>query len=420
MLIIDFLPSIKNVQPSPKKQVNSSVSSKIDSKSHSKVDFSSECIKNYNLGAGIVSRKIPFTGKPLSLDVPNHEIGAEEAIRIYENLYNGEYLNIFDDKDHPEYKDIRLKNYSFLDRVSDKNEKERFIRYYQELTGFPDIKTVSQKLEDVFKTSLTKAEYILNTNEKTDKYSVIWSGYNQTCSVGHGKALPGSDIDAAFIVIKGDGSYNEQELIHEFSKELWFGTDQRILSYNHPDAFPQIYTLKQVEDIFNTINSRAPEHLISQECKSQQEKIKGNYCKSYIDANPYFLAVSSRFTKNSWEKYKKSDIKNFGFFAECLRDGKIVYDKGNDYDNLRQRYINSEFFKMCNLSQIKGIQNMRTLKPKISSRDEIPANFNKMNIDEKYDLIKDIIRASSEDNMVYNQYFNKREDLYAPLINQIT
>ena len=194
---------------------------------------------------------VSFRGAPWEITVlktSSKPISAQEAIKYFGLLKCGNYLDIGDDSVSAQKFErnnaIRQVNLSFLDRVTDPEEKRKFIEYYRNLTGFPDLGKVSDRIKEEFVSAVSKAEKELGQR----KYKVVQAGYDGVCSVGRRKAFPGSDLDKAYVIISGSPYFeNTNETLNQFKGSLWFNTDQRILSYNHDEAsFPQVYTLRQL------------------------------------------------------------------------------------------------------------------------------------------------------------------------------
>lgn len=357
---------------------------------------------------------ISFYGRPISL-MKGDVSSANEAIRLWNVLGKQQFCDTGDDNIHQEYKLIRENNYSFLDELYSDKEKRIFIDNFKRVTKFPDMIATSENIEKEFINGAKKSEYINNTNTRSNSYDILCAGYNNECSVGKRKALPGSDIDDAFIVIRGSQYGKDEDIVNNFKKELWFNTDQRILSYNHPDSFPQVYTLKQIENlcsITQDASSSIPENV-----KKTQTDISKSYLNDYVQANPYFLALSQKFKKEG--KYNKEEIKNFGFFTESVKNGKILYN--TDRFSLYLLLLgDSDIFQYSNLSQIKALHNENYNKPKLQNRDILCQNFEKMEITEQYEFVKNIIKNMSEDNDENMPIYKKGTDNYNPLIQAIT
>ena len=135
---------------------------------------------------------VTFRGKPWILNpavygAPKYgEIGANDAIRLYEQLACGNYLDIGEDKwNFNECNRMREGNLAFLDRVVSTKEQEKFVEYYKRVTGFPDLQNVSGKIKGEFVHAAAKTQ----TDLKSNKFKVTQAGYDGVCSVGRGKAF---------------------------------------------------------------------------------------------------------------------------------------------------------------------------------------------------------------------------------------
>ena len=100
---------------------------------------------------------VSFRGKPWVLNtweygVPSTgNISANDAIKLYRQLSCGNYLDIGEDKkDYANCNKIRENNVAFLDRVTNPAEQKKFIEYYEEVTGFPNLEKVSGKIKSEF------------------------------------------------------------------------------------------------------------------------------------------------------------------------------------------------------------------------------------------------------------------------------
>lgn len=361
------------------------------------------------------TQSINFGGTLLCVPKAANCITAKEAANYYASLSNGDYINIYDDEIKPENKQIRLNNYSFLDKLASLEEKVKFIKFYEDFTGFPDLKTVSEKMEREFIKGMINAEYIGNTSTKTNHNDVLWAGYGY-CSTLRNMALPGSDMDASFVIIRGDGSDDEKTLVDKFKSYMWFETDQRILSYNHPSAFPQVYTLKQVLELNNFVENKLN---ISPRKARAYLSLKKQYLHDSIAANVFLRDLAKILDKSQDKTYSKEEIKNFAFLAESFKEGKMLFDK-QEKMSLKKSLENSPMFLFSNVSQIHALCATQHPKPKISSRKEMIKAYPSMTINEKFAIIKDMIMGASEDNINKDKYFEPTEDTYSGLIKEIT
>ena len=205
-------------------------------------------------------KTVAFKNEPKKLNAYDFGISetgnltAQEAITMYKELSNGDYLDIGNDSTNfMKCNKVRESNLSFLDRVKNDYEKAKFIEYYKDLTGFTNLSAVSARIMNEFINAVEDASIELFYS----KYTVEQAGYDGVCSVGRGKALAGSDIDKAYVVLKGTGDkLDDIKTVNEFKGKIWANTDQRLLSYNHDEAaFPQVFTKAQLEETAEKTNS---------------------------------------------------------------------------------------------------------------------------------------------------------------------
>lgn len=398
--------------------------------------------------------KVSFRGAPWKLNVWDcgvsayGSITAQEAIRLFEKLKLGNYLDIGDDKiSYYSNKAIRDANLSFLDRVVSREEKQKFIEYYKQLTGFPNLAETSRKIRNQFIQAVTTSSRELNSSNYTNKYDIVTAGYDGVCSVGRSKALPGSDIDKAYVILKGGSSWEAEDIVNRFKGRLWENTDQRILSYNHDDAaFPQVYTEEQIkklveaadEQIFPTakVLSRMPvfsasslaTRLLSKNyIKSQTNhflELQRSYNSNYVDAAEFYIDLCQKFPRRYSDSIdlknpSRENIKNLGFVLEAIREGELLI--GSRFAlGIDESYI----YRFTNLSQLKALKQHGDAKPKRLSRDSLPASFRTWDTDKQYRFIKTLIQGSCANNTDFTyefaQYFSKSgNDPFAPLIKAL-
>lgn len=370
---------------------------------------------------------VSFRGKPWVLNtweygVPSTgNISANDAIKLYRQLSCGNYLDIGEDKkDYANCNKIRENNVAFLDRVTNPAEQKKFIEYYEEVTGFPNLEKVSGKIKSEFVHAVDKTSLELNS----PKFDVLQAGYDGVCSTGRGKAFPGSDLDKAYVIIKGTG-YNSGDIdaVEQFKGGIWRNTDQRILSYNHDEAaFPQIYTENQVNWLvkFSEMNK---EKEISPEIIKQQAEKMGKYTTDYIDANPYYIKLCGTFPSRNNNcvdilSPSRENIKNIGFTLEAMREG-VIFNKYGTINN--PTIINSDTFNLVNLSQLQALKAHSDRKPKRLSRDNLHNEFKTWELDKQYRFVKTLIKSACANNTAFTQefpqYFSKPgQDMFAPLI----
>lgn len=360
-----------------------------------------------------------FESKPLNL--PKMAVyGAYDAMVLYGFLKLGSYLDAGDDDISPSNKSIRKENLSFLDEIYYTQDKKDFISHYQEVTGFPNLKLVSEKIEKEFVLGAKKSSIGLYYGD------VIAAGYDDTCSVGKRKAFPGSDLDKAFIIIRGSGNLDRDKFILEkYKGNLWHNVDQRILSFNHDISFPTVYTIAQIKDKLKKINQ------VANELSLDESHFRNLVKNEYIDlekAAEFNILLSKEFdtyTGNTG-KLSKDDVKNFAYFIESIRDGKNLISSAR-FDMLKSDLERSKFYKFSNVAQIKAVKNAikkgREYKTKILLREKLEKDFQNWDVSKQFDFIKTLIKYSCEDEDNFQEYFKNDRNVkekYKPLLNILT
>ena len=372
------------------------------------------CSNNY-----LHSRRVPvFKGTPVYLPL------AEDSIVNYNMLSNGSYLDIHDDLFAPQNKEIRSHNLSFLDLIVKSKDKLRFINYYKKLTKFPDLEAVSENIEREFVRSAETTAFKFNDY----RYSIVAAGYDGTCSVGRRMAFPGSDLDKAFIILLGDLSKSidegvDDQIVNNFKNRLWFETDQRILSYNHDTSFPTIMTVNQIKEYIKKLNH------ITAKLGFDHAKMASNIQNEYLDlmkASEFNIIVSQELPKRYYDDpvnaLNKENVKNFAYFIESVRDGKIVMaDTG--FEMLKNEIQNSDFYRFSNVAQMqamrKAVDEGREKKTKILLRKTLAQDFASWPISKQFEFVKTLIKYSCEDQDAFGEYFaNDRnmKETYKPLL----
>lgn len=358
----------------------------------------------------------PWQLHPYKFGISDYgSITAYEAETLYKSLACGNYLDIGEDKTKFEYCNrIRENNLAFLDRVTSPSEQKKFIEHYKWLTGFPCLELVSEKIKKQFVDAVKKASQELYYS----KYNVEQAGYDGVCSVGRKKALPGSDLDKAYVIIRGTGdSYDDIECVNQFKGRIWNNTDQRILSYNHDEAaFPQVYTLAQLKKLVNAAEEKA-----QGQNRYNSPRLSNIYDKDYVRANQFYIKICNEFPNFSYDGINKESIKNIGFVLEAMREGVTFGDFGKIYDS---SITDSLVYKFVNLSQLKALKQHNDRKPKRLARESLRYGFANWSIDKQFRFVKTLIKSACANNREFttefSQYFSKPgQDLFAPLIKAL-
>ena len=377
-----------------------------------------------------------FSGTPYRLP-PMSVSNYQDALNIWNRLKSAKYLDAHCNSYYDKL--IRADNYSFLDRLTSYNDKSGFVEKYCEFTRFPNLRDVSNKIDDTFKSCIRGISLYLNSKFGTSDFDIIDSGYDPTCSLGLRKAFPGSDLDKGYIILKGsDFAYKDENIVNDFKGELWEKLDQRIVSLNHPDTYPSVYTKNQIKTILEFLDEKT-------NCIGNNTKIKagiGTFTALSIGAlfGPIgiiggaaiaglLLGASSKNDENNTNPYEagkfnikiaekinnpkdREQAKNFAFFIEIVMAN---LKKNPKYDSIFDRIKNSPFVENSNVTQVEAWQKKIAggyMKTKLRRRENLESDFYKMTTDTKYDLVKDIIKYGTDDQSnKFSQYFLNDDDI---------
>ena len=293
-----------------------------------------------------------------------------------------------------------MENFSFLERIP-QTLKKIFVEKFKEFTDFPNIAKVSQKINDTFVNNALKAE---NNDVK-----VLLAGYDPVCSIGLKHALPGSDIDKAYIVLgkKQNVFKPDDEIIADYKGALWENVDQRILSLNNQNTFPEVYTL---DKMFNTLDV-LDRLTVNAGLDKNMDYFKD---KRLFDIDPVSAGeFNIRFANiNKGDEISKVYAKNFAYFIESVRDGKIAYKVDNDILNvINERLSRSPFAIMSNVTQMGAHERqinkgMKDIKKKLRAREHLVEEFDRWAEEDKFNLVKNIVKAVSKDqDNTFDKYF---------------
>ncbi len=370
------------------------------------------------------SANVNFKGTPQRLQsgvVKDYQ----DALCFWERLRSAKYLDVHSDKTSPYNKVIRQNNYSFLDKLTTIFDKSRFIQQFCEFTKFPNLALISQNIDNTFRTCIQNVSTDLNSRS----YGIIDSGYDTTCSLGLRKAFPGSDLDKGYIIIEGNHPYlSDETLTNEFKGQLWHNLDQRIVSLNHPDTFPDVYTKNQVLSMLSKMDLASYKLFVREIMgggsffRMFASAIFGihNVEKKYPDAvnssetDPYNAAILNRAIARTLPSYEREGAKNFAFFIETVLSNLRKNPTGKT-DELFSKIKASMFARKSNVTQNSAWQeriNNGYLKSKLRHREQLERDFAGMDVETKYELVKDVIKSSSNDEGTrFVQFFKNDDDI---------
>lgn len=397
------------------------------------------CFSDSNLRFNGTPQRVP------KMTVKNYQ----DALKCWEYLQHAKYLDAHKNSFYD--KMIRAENYSFLDKITSNYDKMQFVNKFCEFTNFPFLKKISDKIDSTFQACINKIANDSNYGNK-GAYSIVDSGYDPTCSLGLKKSFPGSDLDKGYIILEGNSPWqSDDEVVMQFKGKLWEDLDQRIVSLNHPDTFPSVYTKSQVNSILDSLDAKARDIESSLNLKRGAGLFLGITAMSLLGplgiiggsalagavlakvfnkqadtVNPYEAA---KFNRKIAEKIssseKREEAKNFAFFIEIVK-ANLDRNSYGKQDSIFTRIKESLFVQNSNVTQVEAWQkriNNGYLKSKLRNRENLESDFNRMSDDTKYELVKDIIKYMTDDQSGrFSEYFKNDDDIanrYEPLLNSL-
>lgn len=102
---------------------------------------------------------------------------------------------------------IGLEAAAVFDKFST-SDQAAFVSEYQHATGFPNMEVTASLIVSHFQKAIIEAAAALRTQ-------IVFAGYDPTCSVAKGKALPGSDVDFMTVVVEEDDPHLSRQLYAE-------------------------------------------------------------------------------------------------------------------------------------------------------------------------------------------------------------
>ncbi|MFQ8625618.1 MAG: hypothetical protein ACLSA2_03640 [Candidatus Gastranaerophilaceae bacterium] len=331
---------------------------------------------------------------------------AENMYSQYNYLRYAKYYEALDDRIFPQNKRIRQENFSFLERIPD-YLKGKFVDFYKWITDFPNIYTVSAKIEKEFVNNAVNAS---NSDVK-----VLMAGYDPVCSVGLKHALPGSDIDKAYIILEKDqrSLSSDEYYVGRYKGALWNNVDQRILSLNNENTFPEVYTTGQMYRILDVLDDITRQSGLSNSVEYYKYKRE-------LDINPLTAGeFNIKFAKvNNENRISKEGAKNFAYFIEAVRDGKLAYSLDDKITGvIRERVNSSPFAQMSNVTQMGAHERqiksgMKLIKSKLRNREELAHDFNYWGPNDQFEFVKDLVKSVSKDQGTkFDKYFQNDDDI---------
>lgn len=293
------------------------------------------------------------------------------------------------------------------------NAKREFIRQYCNITGFPDMREISSRINSEVIKALQIAQ------EKTGA-KVLFAGCNPTCSISNGHALPGSDLDTLFILLR------DEDNTSEFKQEFKQATNSLLVgaTYNRTNDMPDVVKLGDIKASLSLAQEIFNQHGLNKNSALYESNIN-QIIRDWTIAGQYNSDIN-RFIPEEKEgtDETRTRLLRTGMLMEIIRDGNVFSD---DLDlETREFFENSCVYKYSNMQQMHSYK-LAPLKQKHKNREEILSRFNDLSVDEQLDMIVNIIRIFNKYNKKdvdekYNCLFmdsgcGNMEDLIQPLLS---
>ena len=285
-------------------------------------------------------------------------------------------------------------------------DKEEFIKLYCETTGFPDMQKTSKLILEDITSSLLKAA------NKTS-VQVILAGYNPTCSVGNGHALPGSDFDTFFICLKNWDNFDE------FKEQFKSNVNPLLCSVvrTRTNDVPDFVILDDITNSIELAQNIFDEKNLKNNAETYAQTLD-KQIKDWTIAGKYNLDINEFV-----EDEDKTPLLRAGLLMEIYRDGAMIVDYLDE--DTKEKLKKSCVYQYSNMQQMRSYQTA-PLKNKHLSREKILSNFDTLNTDKKLEMIFNIINLSvkSLKDSVLEEYTpmfkdagcGNMEDLMQPLL----
>ncbi len=337
----------------------------------------------------------------------------------YDHLARSKHYEALDDFKFPFNKNVRAFNYSFLENIPEKLKKD-FLEIFERITGFPNKYSTCNKMRSEFIESI----------KNCDRYSrnVIAAGYSPINEVELYNSLPGGPLDRGFVILKSnkDPVENKKELI-DMKRVLWENVDQRILSFNHKFKFPEVWQDKKIYKNLDILDELTKKSGLDKQIVFY--RAKRDYDTNPLSAGEFNIKLAQF---NDESKISKEEAKNFAYFIEAVRDGKVLYPTNILYNDaletLLKRMKASPFAQMSNVTQMTAFTNLYNegllpLAAKYKYRDELPTEYYHWTQKEKFDFIKDLVKyVTDEQSSKYEKYFkddDNRAELFGLLNKEL-
>ncbi len=272
--------------------------------------------------------------------------------------------------------DKRIKNPEIVGKSKamegfSQSEKNNFVKEYGKMTGFPNLKEVTNKIDN----EILKSVKELGREENMKPLLVA---YDSNCSVAREKALPGSDCDGLIVITDTPESEKMNRAV------LGMKMNQRVVDTTGKH-FPEMFTIEQMVSAIEKAEEAYKENNLDKNKEKYQKNISYDGA-SFIKAGRFNIDIANCIE----DTYERDMICHAALFVENLRAGKVLL---NDIDEKTLDYIKgTSFYKYSNITRQEGLS--KKIKPKLENRVMFVEKFSKMNDEEKFQACKKLMNAS--------------------------
>ena len=263
-----------------------------------------------------------------------------------------------------------------LEKLTLPQQKET-VRMYSQQTGFPNLQKVRTNMEK----EVVRALH--NLAEK-ENFQIKFIGYDKNCSLGRTLALPGSDIDALYMIIdyKNKPDWFSGAMRWKF-KDL---VNQRLV--NTPAGhLPEILSMSFLNDGLKLASNAFEANNFSQ---TELEKFRKNLTDSsnnFVKSAEFNIRLAKKLPDDTLtrDKFYKTAM-----LVELIREGIIL--ENNFSDDFINKVKDSPLYKYSNIMKMQGLSD----KPKRKHIDRLnlTKNFNELDKHEQFEIVKSLIYAS--------------------------
>ena len=293
------------------------------------------------------------------------------------------YLFFANIGDKTEYTEKVLQNKEAIEKLKildnlTSSQQENFIDAFCSITGFPNFKSVVKNIENEIISSISGLA-------KKEDFDIKFVGYDANCSVGRGLPIPGSDCDGLFMIIdtkKHKEPWYPGKIRWDFKDYV----NQRILSTpaNH---LPEVLSTDFIDKGLQIAQKAFEQCNFSKTDLKVFEELLHDDSKDFVKSAKFNIVLAQKIPNEGLnrEMYYKTAM-----LAEIIRDGKICM---NNFDReLYKKIITSPLYRYSNIIKQRGLK--KSLKSKYISRQTLENDFYKMDTNERFELIKDILYFS--------------------------